>query len=135
MQQLRLQRRFHLGDLVQKDRAGIGLFELSDAGRRRARERALLVTEQLAFQELGRQRRAIDLHERPLLARRPLMDGARDELFPDTALAANQHGDVAVRHLLDHLSDGFHVGAVAPEQEGAILIVAQLPAQLGDLRD
>ena len=36
--------------------------------RMRAGERAALVSEQLALQELGRQRRAIDLHERTIAA-------------------------------------------------------------------
>ena len=63
------------------------------------------------------------------------MDRARDQLLADAALAANQHGDVAVGDLLDDLRDALHVRAVAPEQERAILVVAQLAAQLGDLRD
>src|SRR5947208_1257472 len=62
------------------------------------------------------------------------MDRPRDELLADAALAAYEHGDVAVRHLLDYRGDGAHLGAVAPEQERAVLVVAQLPAQFGDLR-
>jgi len=45
VQQLGLQRGFHLADLVQENRAGVGLLELADAGGRRPREGALLVTE------------------------------------------------------------------------------------------
>ena len=99
----------------------------------RAGERALLVAEQLAFEQLGRQRGAVHLDERPILARRALVNRARDQLLADAALAADQHRDVAVGHLLDHLRDRLHLGAVAPEQERAVLVVAQLAAQLGDL--
>jgi hypothetical protein len=49
VQHLGLKRRFHLGDLVEKDRARVRLLELADTRRRRAGERALLVTEQLAL--------------------------------------------------------------------------------------
>ena len=134
VEQLGLQRRFHLADLVEEDGAGVGLFELADARRGGAGEGALLVAEQLAFEQLTRQRGAVHLDERPVLARRTLVDGARHELLADAALAADEHGDVAVRHLLDHPGDRLHLGAVAPEQERPVLVVAQLPPQLGDLR-
>ena len=54
VQQLGLERRLHLADLVEEDRAGVGLLELADARRRGAGERAFLVPEQLAFEQLGR---------------------------------------------------------------------------------
>ena len=54
----------HLADLVEHHRASFGELELADRGRLRTGERAALVSEQLALQELERQRRAIDLHER-----------------------------------------------------------------------
>ena len=37
VQQLGLQRRLHLADLVEEDRAAVGLLELADARRRRRR--------------------------------------------------------------------------------------------------
>ena len=101
VQQLGLQRRLHLADLVEEDRAGVRLLELADPRRRGAGERALLVAEQLALEELRGQRRAVDLDERPVLARRPLVDGAGHQLLADAALAADEHRDVAVGHLLD----------------------------------
>ena len=63
------------------------------------------------------------------------MNRARDELLADAALAANQHGDVAVGDLLDDERDLAHRGAVAPADERLALIVAQLPAQVGELVD
>ena len=64
VQQLGLQRRLHLADLVEEDRAGVRLLELADARRRGAGEGALLVAEQLALEQLRRQRGAVHLHER-----------------------------------------------------------------------
>ncbi len=48
-QQLRLQPRMHLADLVEQQRAAVRLLELADAAGDGAGEGALLVAEQLAF--------------------------------------------------------------------------------------
>ena len=66
----------HLADLVEQHRAAVGELELADPRRLRAGERALLVAEQLALEQLGRQRRAVDLDER-LSARAPNAGAAR----------------------------------------------------------
>ena len=63
------------------------------------------------------------------------MNRARDQLLADAAFAADQHGDVAVGHLLDDERDLAHRRAVAPADERLALIVAQLPAQVGQLVD
>src|SRR6185437_10215371 len=97
--------------------------------RGRARERTLLVSKQLALEQLRRKRGAIDLDERLVLAGRSLMDGTRDEFLADTALAANQHRDVAVGDLFDDERDLLHRGAVAPSYKRVALGVAQLPPQ------
>ncbi len=108
VQQLGLERRLHLADLVEEDRAEVGLLELADSGGGGAGERALLVTEQLALEQFRRQRRAVHLHEWLAPPRRALVDRARHELLADAALATNQHGDVAVGHLLDDQRDVAH---------------------------
>src|SRR5207247_6792955 len=105
VEQFGLERCLHLGDLIEKDRARVGLFELADARGRRAGERALLVAEQLALEQLRWERRAIHLHERLIASRRPLMDRARDELFADAAFAADEHRHVAVGYLFYHGGD------------------------------
>ena len=65
VQQLGLQRRRHLADLVEQDRAVARELELADARRLRAGEAAAFVPEQLALEEVSRQRRAVHLHEWP----------------------------------------------------------------------
>src|SRR5439155_16128204 len=99
VKQLRMKSRLDLANLVEEDRAGVGLLELADARGGGARERAFLVAEELALEQLGRQRRAVHLHEWPVLARRPLMNRARDQLLADAAFAADEHRHVAVRYL------------------------------------
>src|SRR5262245_35146219 len=126
MKQLRLKRCLQLADLVQEDRSGMRLLELADARGRRAGARAFLVAEQLAFEEFGGQRGAIDLDERPLAARRALMDGTGDQFFPDAALSPNEDGDVAVGHLIDDSANGLHLWVVGPEQERPVLVVREL---------
>src|SRR5262249_20163643 len=55
-----------------------------------AREGATLVAEQLRFQQFAGQRRAVHLEELLMCARRGLMDGPRDDLLANAALAAQQ---------------------------------------------
>ena len=62
-QQLRLQRRLHLAHLVEQQRAAVRQLELAELARRRAGERAALVAEELALEQLARQRRAVDRDE------------------------------------------------------------------------
>ena len=68
-QQLGLQLDRHVADLVQEQRAAVG--ELDEAGLASlgGRVRPLLVTEELAFDQLARNRRAVDRDQGP---RRPL---------------------------------------------------------------
>ena len=54
-----------------------------------------------------------------------------DQLLADAALAADQHGDVAVGDLLDHRGDPAHLLAVTPDR--AILVVAQLLPEVEEL--
>ena len=68
-QQLGLQARVHLADLVEQQRAAVRLLELADAPRDRTGEGAPLVAEQLRFQQVLRDGGAVDGDERPLARR------------------------------------------------------------------
>ena len=96
-QHLGLRLRAHVADLVEEDRAAIGLLELADLLLGRAGERALLVAEELRLDQLLGNRRAVDLHEPLAAAQAVAMDRARDELLADAALALDQHGRVGRR--------------------------------------
>jgi GNAT superfamily N-acetyltransferase len=63
-QQLGLGGLVQVADLVEEDRAAVGQLELAAPQRNRARERPLLVAEELAFDEVGGNGSAVHLHER-----------------------------------------------------------------------
>src|SRR5436309_2075534 len=60
---LGLRLRAHVADFVEKDRPAVGLLELADLLLGRAGERPLLVAEELRFDQLLGNRRAVDLDE------------------------------------------------------------------------
>ena len=69
-QQHHLQLRRQLSDLVQKERAAVGLLESSFAARHGAGESAALVTEQFRSQQGVRNSGAVEFDQRPARARR-----------------------------------------------------------------
>ena len=102
-QQLHLHVDAHVADLVQEQRAAVGELEAPNARGQRAREGAFLVTEQLALEQLARNRAAVDRDERPARARGQLMNAPGDQLFAATGLAANQHRAVVACDLAHQL--------------------------------
>jgi hypothetical protein len=90
-QQSRLQRRRHVADFVEEQRAAIGLFEAAAPQLVRACERALLVAEQLGFEQLGRDRRCVECDEWLGGARTVFVQCARHQFLARTRLARDQH--------------------------------------------
>src|SRR5690606_29439116 len=81
----------------------------------RSGERALLVTEELAFDELRRESGAVERNEGPLPPEAVLVDRASDQLLAGAVLAGDQDADIRLGDLLaeiDHLS---HLLAVADD--------------------
>ncbi len=119
-QQFGLQPHIHLGDFVQQQGAAGGLFEFSDASRHRAGERALLVAEQLGFQQVLGDRRAIDRYERFLGAVGTGVDIARQHFLAGAGLAGDHHGSIRTGDLLRQL---YHLGHrfVAVDQVAGIV--------------
>src|SRR6185369_2018692 len=89
-EQLRLERQLELADLVEENRTAARELELAELPRDRARERAALVTEELALEQLARKRRAVDRDERLLAARAARVDVSREKLLAGPALALDQ---------------------------------------------
>ena len=82
----------HLGYLVEEDGAAVGLLELAGrAAFARSCERALLVAEQLAADELFGDGAAVDGEERRVFARAGIVDGLREHLLAGAAFAGDQH--------------------------------------------
>src|SRR6185436_15088668 len=72
-QDLRLQRERHVTDLVEQHGAAVALLELADATPLGAGERAALVAEQLALEEVFGDRGAVQREERRVRARAVLV--------------------------------------------------------------
>jgi hypothetical protein len=113
VQKLGLESERHLADLVEHQRPAVGCLELPRLLTVRAREGALLVSEELGLQQLTRQRGAIHLEE--LLActgRRPVQRVGH-HFLAHAALATEQHGGVGRSNLRDEIADRLHLRAAA----------------------
>src|SRR5581483_972008 len=78
--------------LVEEQRAAVGELESAHAVAHRAGEGAPHVAEELAFEELSRNRRAADPHERLVAATAALVDRLGHEVLPGAQLALHEHG-------------------------------------------
>ena len=104
-QQPRLQRERHVADLVEEQRAAIGLQDLADrALAARAGEGAVRVAEEFGFDQRLGDRRAVHGHERLPRALRVVVDGARQQRLAGAGVAEQQDRNVAVDHAA-HLAD------------------------------
>ena len=83
-QQLHLHRQAHVADLVEEQRAALGDLEPALAGGDGAGERALLVAEQFALEQLSGDGAAVDGDEGTLAARTGRVDRARGDLLSRT---------------------------------------------------
>ena len=91
-QELRLRVERQVADLVEEERAALGVGERALAPRVRAGERAPLVAEQLALDELPRQRRHVEATKGRARRGPSCVKRARDELLAGPALAGDEHG-------------------------------------------
>jgi len=89
-QHLGLRRGDHVADLVEEDCAAVSDLEEPTLARRRAREGAPLVPEELRLDELGRDRGAVDLDVRLVREGARAVDGARDELLARARLTRDE---------------------------------------------
>ena len=125
-EQLDLYLRRHVADLVEKNRAAVGLFKLAGMRLRGAGEGTFLVAEQFGFHQIFGQGRAVDLNERRVAAGRGVVDGTCQQAFARTAFAAQQHGGAGrrdpqrgVKHILHrHAAPDDLVEVIAPPQLG-----------------
>ena len=107
-EQLHLELRRHLRDLVEEKRPAVRAFEEAAVQAIGAGEAALLVAEQLALDQRLRDRAAVHGHERRRLAPAELVQGLGDELLARAALALDQHARVRRCDALDDVEHGLH---------------------------
>jgi hypothetical protein len=81
-----------------------------------AGEGALFVAEELGLEELRRNRRAVDLDERTMTARRSGMNGSGHQILADATFTTDQDRRVRVGDTLDDRPDGAHLRAFVKER-------------------
>ena len=84
------------------------------------------MSEELAFDQLTADRRAVHGHEGAILARAPLVERLRDQLLARPAVTAHEHAQIGLRDLLDHLKDLAHGGTRANQVLEAVLALDAL---------
>src|SRR3989441_6879514 len=102
-QQLDLAVEWQLADLIEQQCPAVRLLKPSDAALQRAGERAPFVPEELAFDEPGGHRAAVQLDQGAVPPRTLRVDGPGNELLPRAGLAREQDGRVRTRHVPDGL--------------------------------
>ena len=112
---LRLHR--HVADLVEEQGAALGLLEASGLTVDRAGEGALLVTEQLRFDELAGNRRHVDGDERTLAAPAEIVEHPGDQLLAASRFARDENREIALRQASEHPVDVLHRRRAADERQ------------------
>ena len=120
-QQLGLEVELQVADLVEEQRAAVGQLELADLLAHRAGERALLVAEQRALDQLAGDGGDVHRDERPVGRLGVAVDHPRHQLLAGAALAADQHGGRQRGHLV-HLLEHLARGRARPADEIAVAL-------------
>ncbi len=94
-QEPRLQREIELAELVEQERAAVGLLERAATLDEGPGERAPLVTEQRGLEQRGGDRRAVEDHERPAGPRARAVEHLGEDLFACAGLALDDDRNVA----------------------------------------
>ena len=132
-QELRLEVEPEVADLVEEQRAARRELELAELLLVRAGERAALVAEQRALDQLVRDRRQVHRDERRAGAQAGgAVQQARQQLLARPALAQDQHRRRELRHLLHEIDDVADLPARADE-ELALALLRDLRAERDDL--
>ncbi len=114
-QQLGLKRQGHFPYLVQKQRAAVRLHKASFPPSVRAGECPLLMAEQLRFEQIFRQGRAVDGHKGLVAAGARGLNGARHKLLARAGLAGNEYRGLGRRDGFHHFHQFAH--GLAPAQQ------------------
>jgi hypothetical protein len=121
-QQLGLEIERQLAELVEEQGPAVSQLEQALPGHDRAGEAALLVAEQLALDQVGRDRAAVEHDQLAALARRHLVDRLRHDLLAGPGLALDHDRGRGRRDLLDDRVDLAHLGVAADEQAEPVAV-------------
>src|SRR6266852_4865149 len=129
-EQLGLHLQRQLGHVVEHERPSVGQLELPGvAPRARTRERARLVAEQLALEQLARDGRAVHRDEGRLPPRPAAVDRLREDFLASARFAFDHQAGAALGRDQRELADGGQRGASADQVVEAELRVRRRPAR------
>src|SRR5262249_2374247 len=111
-EQLRLERKIEIADLVDEQRATVRFFEHAGTRRDRAGECAALVTEELRFNERRRHRSAVEDDERTGAAAH-FVERLGEHFFARAGFAFDDHGHARLREALAQWIEASHRDARA----------------------
>ena len=104
-----------VGNFIEKQRAAAGGLKQPILICIGAGETAFAMAEEFALHQLGRDRAAIDRHERAGGTRAEVMHHTRDQLLAGARFAADKYRGLAARHFGDGLPDQLHRRRVAEQ--------------------
>src|SRR5271165_1788536 len=113
-QKLHLDRRRQLTDLIEEERAARGGLDMPFALRVGIGKRAFLMAKEFAFEQVLRDRVAVDGDERTALLRTQAMERLGHHFLAGAACGAqNQYRGAGGGHLADELEEGLHLWTCA----------------------
>ncbi len=104
----RLQGQRHGGDLIEKKRPTVGLFEFAFPASVGAGERSLLVAEEFGLDQALGDRGAVDRDKGGLAPATRSVEGPRNELLAGPGLAGDEDRGVGGRDFFDGAVEAFH---------------------------
>ncbi len=108
-QQLDLGEEAQIADFIQEERAVGGLLEVAFARSHRAGEGALLMAEQLGFDQRLWNGAAGDGNKGPVGARAQIVNGAGNQLLAGSAFAGHQHRGIQIGDAMHQLINPLHL--------------------------
>ena len=114
-QQFGLQVQVHFADFIEEQRSAIGLFGGALPFRGSAAEGAFHMPENLRFEQVFRNCRTVDGHERPFVTRAVLVDRGCTEFLACSAFAGDEHTRPAGGHVVDDAVHQLHGPGTADE--------------------
>src|SRR4029077_4022683 len=112
-EQLGLKLQWHVSNFIEEQSATIRQREAADMGIDSARKGSAFVSEELAFEEAGRHRRAVHLHQISVSAGAELVNRSRDDFLAGAGLSGDQNGCIRACDGL-HLAENGTQAAAAP---------------------
>ena len=113
----------HVADLIEKQRAALGLFETAGSPRLGAGEGAALMAEKFRLDQVTRDRRHIDGDEGPVATFAIIVQRAGDQFLAGTGFAGNHDRQIGLHQPRQHPVDVLHCSGATDQRDGLALFV------------